>query len=68
VESEQRFFDLQPDFKTSDLGSDLRVVLHPLKDVIGFTTSPNFPIKEQELFLVGRLALMAGNVTLFYPI
>jgi len=48
---------LQPDFKISDLGSELRVVLHPLKDVIGFTTSPNFSIKEQELFLVDRLAL-----------
>jgi hypothetical protein len=67
VESKQRFLDLQPDFKTSDLGRDLRVVLHRLKDVICFTTSPNFPIKEQELFLVDRLALVAGNVTLSHP-
>jgi hypothetical protein len=56
---------LQPDFKTSDLDPDLRLVLHRLKDVICFTTSPNFPMKEQELFLVDRLAV-AGNVTLSY--
>ncbi|MBG1245098.1 DM13 domain-containing protein [Nostoc sp. NZL] len=66
VESEQRFVELQPDFKTSDLGPDLRVVLHRLEDVIGSTTPPDFPIKEQELFLLDRLQSFTGKQR--YPI
>lgn len=61
VESEQRFVELQRDFKTSDLCPDLRVVLHRLEDVIGSTTPPDFPIKDQELFLLDRLQSFTGK-------
>jgi hypothetical protein len=67
VESEQRFVELQPDFKTSDLGPDLRVVLHRLEDVIGSTTPPDFPIKEQELFLLDRLQSFTGKQRYLIP-
>jgi hypothetical protein len=64
VESEQRFVELQPDFKTSELSPDLRVVLHLFKDVIASTTPPACQIKEQELFMLDRLkALLESNVT-----
>lgn len=67
VESEQRFVELQPDFKTSHLGPDLRVVLHRLEDVIGSTTPPDFPIKEQELFLLDRLQSFTGKQRYLIP-
>lgn len=66
IEDDKRFVELAQDFRTSALGPDLRVILHRLDDVIGSTTPPAYPIKEQDIFILDRLQKFGG--TQRYPI
>lgn len=60
VEDGRRFVELAENFKTSEEGPALRVVLHRLDDVIGSTTPPTYPIKEQDIFLLDHLQKFSG--------
>lgn len=55
IENGKRFLELARNFKTSEEGPDLRVILHRLDDVIGSTEPPTYPIQEQDYVIIDRL-------------
>jgi hypothetical protein len=65
-QGQERVLKLGADFKTSDMGPDLVVILHRSPDVIGSTTPPAFPIKEGDYVLLAPLKSFTGAQS--YPI
>lgn len=61
-----RILELGPDFKTSDMGPDLVVILHRSPNVIGSTVPPAYPIKKGDYVLLAPLKSFSGAQR--YPI
>ena len=62
----QRSLELDQAFATSPSGPDLVVVLHRSADVIGSTTPPAFPIKQDDIIIIAPLQKYSGAQN--YPI
>lgn len=65
-QGKERILELGADFKTSDMGPDLVVILHRSPDVIGSTVPPAYPIKEGDYVLLAPLKSFSGAQR--YPI
>ncbi|MBW4552386.1 MAG: DM13 domain-containing protein [Aphanocapsa sp. GSE-SYN-MK-11-07L] len=65
-QGKQRILELGANFKTSDMGPDLVVILHRSTDVIGSTVPPAYPIKEGDYVLLAPLKSFSGVQS--YPI
>jgi hypothetical protein len=59
-EKGQTFIELDSNFKTSELGPDLVVILHRSRDVIGSTNPPAYPLKEGDYVVVAPLRQFSG--------
>jgi Electron transfer DM13 len=54
------FLELDSDFKTSNLGPDLFVILHKSDNVLSTTKPPAYPIKEGEYVILAPLQKFSG--------
>jgi hypothetical protein len=59
-QGKERILELGSDFKTSNLGPDLVVILHRSPDVIGSTVPPAYPIQEGDYVLLAPLKRFTG--------
>lgn len=59
-EEAQTFIELDSNFKTSEMGPDLVVILHRSSDVIGSTNPPAYPLKEGDYVVVSPLNQFSG--------
>ena len=66
-EKGQTFIKLDSNFKTSELGPDLVVILHRSPDVIGSTNPPAYPIKEGDYVVVAPLRQFRGTQRYLIP-
>lgn len=66
-EKGQTFIELDSDFKTSELGPDLVVILHRSPDVIGSTNPPAYPLKEGDYVVVAPLSEYSGAQRYLIP-
>ena len=66
-EKEQTFIELDSDFKTSEMGPDLVVILHRSSDVIGSTNPPAYPIQEGDYVIVAPLSQFSGTQRYVVP-
>ncbi len=66
-EKEQTFIELDSDFKTSEMGPDLVVILHRSSDVIGSTNPPAYPIQEGDYVIVAPLRQFSGTQRYVVP-
>ncbi|PZD75365.1 hypothetical protein C1752_00374 [Acaryochloris thomasi RCC1774] len=62
----QTTIELGEEFKTSEQGPDLVVVLHKSADVVGETTPPTYPLKEGDYVYVADLEAFSGAQS--YPV
>ena len=62
----QSVLELDQNFKTSEMGPDLVVVLHRSSDVLGSTTPPAYPLKKDDYTFVAPLQKFSGAQQ--YPI
>ena len=62
----KRFLELDPSFKTSNMGPDLVVILHRSDNVLGSTKPPSYPIKASDYVILAPLQKFTGAQT--YPI
>jgi Electron transfer DM13 len=66
-QGKERVLELGEDFKTSDTGPDLVVILHRSPDVIGSTVPPAYPIKEGDYVLLASLKRFSGAQSYTIP-
>ncbi|EAZ93151.1 DM13 domain-containing protein [Crocosphaera chwakensis] len=59
-EETQTFIELDSNFKTSEMGPDLVVILHRSSDVIGSTNPPAYPLQEGDYVVVAPLSQFSG--------
>lgn len=59
-ENQQLFVQLGADFKTSDSGPDLVVILHRAADVLASTRPPSYPLAEGSFVVVAELKAFQG--------
>lgn len=59
-ENGKNYLELDPDFKTSNLGPDLYVILHRSDDVLASTKPPAYPLKTGDYVILGRLQNYSG--------
>lgn len=55
------FLELDQDFKTSNLGPDLVVILHRSANVLGSTKPPSYPLKSGDYVLLAPLRKFSGT-------
>ncbi len=60
TENGKNFLELAQNFKTSELGPDLHVILHRSDNVLGSTTPPAYPIQEGDYLVLGALQQFTG--------
>ncbi len=66
-EKEQTFIELGSDFKTSEMGPDLVVILHRSSDVIGSTKPPIYPLQEGDYVVIAPLGEFSGKQRYVVP-
>ncbi|MGK7956423.1 MAG: DM13 domain-containing protein [Crocosphaera sp.] len=66
-EEGQTLIELDSDFKTSEMGPDLVVILHRSSDVIGSTNPPAYPLKEGDYVVVAPLSQFSGTQQYIVP-
>ncbi len=66
-EKGKTFIELDSNFKTSELGPDLVVILHRSPDVIGSTNPPAYPIKSGDYAVVAPLRKFSGTQRYLIP-
>lgn len=54
------FLELDQEFKTSDMGPDLVVILHRSSDVLGSTQAPSYPLNSGDYVLLAPLQKFSG--------
>ncbi|MEA5536911.1 DM13 domain-containing protein [Crocosphaera sp. XPORK-15E] len=59
-EEAQTFIELDSNFKTSEMGPDLVVILHRSSDVIGSTNPPAYPLQEGDYVVIAPLNQFSG--------
>lgn len=59
-ENGKNYLELDADFKTSNLGPDLYVILHRSDDVLASTQPPAYPLKAGDYVILGRLQNYSG--------
>lgn len=59
-ENGKNYLELDADFKTSNLGPDLYVILHRSDDVLASTKPPAYPLKAGDYVVLGRLQNYSG--------
>jgi len=60
TENTERYLELDQNFKTSDKGPDLVVILHRSDDLLGSTKPPSYPLKAEDYVILGSLQKTAG--------
>lgn len=60
TENNQQFVQLGADFKTSEMGPDLVVILHRAADVLGSTRPPAYPLEEGTYLVLAPLQQFQG--------
>lgn len=66
-DTEQTFIELDSDFKTSEMGPDLVVILHRSSDVIGSTKPPAYPLQEGDYVVIAPLSQYSGTQKYVIP-
>ncbi|MDJ0846490.1 DM13 domain-containing protein [Crocosphaera sp.] len=66
-EKEQTLIKLDSDFKTSEMGPDLVVILHRSPDVIGSTKPPAYAIQEGDYVVIAPLNKFSGTQEYIIP-
>ncbi len=66
MQNGQSFLELDRNFKTSNLGPDLVVILHRSSNVLGSTKPPAYPLKAGDYMLLASLRKFSGAQR--YPI
>lgn len=66
-EKEQTIIKLDSDFKTSEMGPDLVVILHRSEDVIGSTKPPAYAIQEGDYVVIAPLNKFSGMQEYIVP-
>lgn len=61
------FVELGSDFKTSNLGPDLVVILHQSKNVINTTKPPAYPLKKGDYVILAPLQKFSGTQSYSIP-
>lgn len=59
-ENGKNYLELDADFKTSNLGPDLYVILHRSDDVLASTKPPAYPLKAGDYVVLSRLQNYSG--------
>lgn len=59
-ENGKNYLELDANFKTSNLGPDLYVILHRSDDVLASTKPPAYPLKTGDYVILGRLQNYSG--------
>jgi hypothetical protein len=61
TENTERYLELDQNFKTSDKGPDLVVILHRSDNLLGSTKPPSYPLKAEDYVILGPLQKTAGG-------
>ena len=66
-EKEQTLIELDSNFKTSEMGPDLVVILHRSPDVIGSTKPPFYALQEGDYVVIAPLSQFSGTQQYIVP-
>ena len=66
-EKEQTLIELDSNFKTSEMGPDLVVILHRSPDVIGSTEPPFYALQEGDYVVIAPLSQFSGTQKYVVP-
>ncbi len=66
-ENGKNYLELAENFKTSNLGPDLYVILHRSNNVLASTSPPAYPLKAADYVIVSRLQKYSGSQRYLIP-